>query len=157
MKKCTILAMIAGLFACMAYADTATVVVSAAGADAYSDAINISGYLDRVELVKSADIEVVDIDIATFSGTTAVETYVNIDALATATDQVVIRPRVYATDASGTALAASVIAGTNAPGTVLSIPYEKPLVGGNLKLKVGASAGTNATVTATFYYERLPR
>jgi hypothetical protein len=163
MKKLFILAA-ACAFAFVAISDTVTVTVSAAGAAAYSDPINISGYLDRVELVKSSDNDVVDIDLATWSGTTAVDTYVNIDALATATDVVVIRPRVLGTGASGTTLTAAtdIVSttddSTNAvTTTILAAPYERPLVGGNIKLKVGASAGTNATVTATLYYERLAR
>lgn len=163
MKKCRILALVAGLFACATInADTVTTTVSATGADAYSSAIPISGYLDRVEIVKSGDNDVVNIDVATFSGTTAIDTYVDINALATATDKVVIRPRFVGTGLSGTSLTAATAGDTGAitngyASTVLTVPYERPLVGGNIKLKVGASAGTNATVTATFYYERLPR
>ncbi len=161
MKKLFILAA-ACAFAFAAISDTVTVTVSAVGAAAYSDPINISGYLDRVELVKSDDNDVVDIDLATWSGTTAVETYVDINALATATDVVVVRPRVLPTTAAGVVLAPAALiteGGTTnvTAGTALVGAYEKPLVGGNIKLKVGAAAGTNATVTATLYFERLAK
>jgi hypothetical protein len=155
------------LIATAAVSDTVTVTVSAAGADAYSAPINISGYLDRVEIYRTPDAasDVVNVDLATFIGTTAVETYVDLNAVATNAAPTVVRPRFLPTSAGGVALAAATTTyagdatnGTNAVvTTVLSAPYEKPLVGGNLKLKVSAAAGTNATVTATLYYKRLPR
>ena len=155
--KRIMLTLAAAMLTICAVADTRTVTVSATGADAFSEQINASGWLDRVEIVKSTDNDVVNIDLATWTGTTAVDTYVDINALATATDVVVIRPRVIGTGASGTALAAAglLVAGgvTNVSGTVLVAPYERPMIGGNLKLKVGASAGTNATITATIFYE----
>jgi hypothetical protein len=145
-----------------AFADSVTVTVSATGAAAFSSPILASGYLDRVEIVKSGDNDVVGIDLATFEGTTALQTFVDINALATATDTVVIRPRAVGTGASGTAFTAAgaIVAGasTNAvAGTVLVAPYERYMIGGNLKLKVSAGDGTNATVKAIIYYDRTPK
>jgi hypothetical protein len=158
MKRLLICAAAVALFASFAVADSATVEVTAAGAATYSDAINISGYIERVELVKSSDNDVVDIDVATFSGTTILESIVDINALATATDTVVIRPRVVGTGLSGTALAAvtGTAVGTNTT-QMLTVPYERIMAGGNVKLKVTAAAGTNATVKATIYYERTAK
>lgn len=158
MKRLLIFAAAVALFASFAVADSATVEVTAAGAATYSDAINISGYIERVELVKSTDNDVVDIDVATFDGTTILESIVNIDALATSTDTVVIRPRVVGTGLSGTALAAvtGTAVGTNTT-QMLTVPYERIMAGGNVKLKVTAAAGTNATVKATIYYERTAK
>jgi hypothetical protein len=158
MKRLLIFAAAVALFASFAVADSATVEVTAAGAATYSDAINISGYIERVELVKSTDNDVVDIDVATFDGTTILESIVNIDALATATDTVVIRPRVVGTGLSGTALAAvtGTAVGTNTT-QMLTVPYERIMAGGNIKLKVTAAAGTNATVKATIYYQRTAK
>ena len=158
MKRLLIFAAAVALFASFAAADSATVEVTAAGAATYSDAIDISGYIERVELVKSTDNDVVDIDLATFSGTTILESIVNIDALATATDTVVIRPRVVGTGLSGTALAAvtGTAVGTNTT-QMLTVPYERIMAGGNIKLKVTAAAGTNATVKATIYYQRTAK
>ena len=158
MKKLLTFAAAVALFASFAVADSETVEVTAAGAATYSDAINISGYIERVELVKSTDNNVVDIDVATFDGTTILESIVNIDALATATDTVVIRPRVVGTGLSGTALAAvtGTAVGTNTT-TMLTVPYERIMAGGNVKLKVTAAAGTNATVKATIYYQRTAK
>ena len=158
MKRLLIFAAAVALFASFAVADSATVEVTAAGAATYSDAINISGYIERVELVKSTDNDVVDIDVATFDGTTILESIVNIDALATSTDTVVIRPRVVGTGLSGTALAAvtGTAVGTNTT-QMLTVPYERIMAGGNIKLKVTAAAGTNATVKATIYYQRTAK
>lgn len=162
MKRLILCACAVLFVAAAAQSDTATATVTTAGAAGYSAVIPASGWLDRVEIVKSSDNDVVDIDLATWSGTTAVQTFVDINALATSTDQKVVIPRTVGTTSGGTALTAAgaIVAGasTNAvAGTVLVVPYEKYLIGGNLKLKVGSSAGTNATVTATLYYERLPR
>ena len=158
MKRLLTFAAAVALFASFAVADSATVEVTAAGAATYSDAINISGYIERVELVKSTDNNVVDIDVATFDGTTILESIVNIDALATSTDTVVIRPRVVGTGLSGSALAAvtGTAVGTNTT-QMLTVPYERIMAGGNIKLKVTAAAGTNATVKATIYYQRTAK
>jgi len=162
MKKLLVCAAV-GFLALAAVADTATVTVTATGAAAFSAPINASGYLDRIEIVKSDDNDVVDITLGTYSGTTAVEKYVDISALATATDVVVVRPRVLRTSAAGAVMTGAssgveVGTGTNAVATTVLVgAYEKPLIGGNMKLRVGAAAGTNATVTATLYYQRLPR
>jgi hypothetical protein len=134
MKKLLTFAAAVALFASFAVADSATVEVTAAGAATYSDAINISGYIERVELVKSTDNEVVDIDVATFDGTTIMESIVDINALAAGTDTVVIRPRVVGTGLSGSALAAVVTSGPYGAGTngvattALSVPDRKSVV-----------------------------
>ena len=164
MKKLLALAAVC-LIATAAICDTVTVTLSAAGASAYSDPINISGYLDRVEVYRTGDptSDVIDIDLATFIGTTAVETYVDLNAVATNAAPTVIRPRVLRTTTAGvvmTGVSADVAVGTGTNAvatTVLVGAYEKPLVGGNTKLKITALGGTNATVTATLYYERLAK
>lgn len=162
MKRLITLAVMA-LCVQAAFGDSVSVTVSATGSAAYSDPINASGWLDRIEIVKSSDNDVVDVIVGTYSGTTVLEKFVNITSLATATDTVVIRPRAVGTLlTAGTALtaAATVYIGeiTNAvSGTVLVAPYERMMIGGNCKLYVGASAGTNATVKATIYYEPLKK
>jgi hypothetical protein len=149
--KQSILAILACICAGAAFADTASVTVTAAGADAYSSAIPASGYIEKVEIVKSSDNDAVTFVLATYSGTTALDTIVS-DTLATGTDTKVYKPRSVGTGTSGTALAA-VVAGTSTNATqVLTVPYERFLAGGNLKAKIGASAGTNATINVTVYY-----
>jgi hypothetical protein len=165
MKK--LLLALAAVALCTSYAvaDEKTVVVTAAGATTYSDPINVSGYIERVEIVRTPapGSAVVDIDLGTFSGTTLMQSIVNIDAAATNFTPVAVIPRVVGTTVAGVALTAAVSAGPYGEGTngvattVLIAPYERIMAGGNLKLKVTALAGTNATVTAVIHYERSPK
>jgi hypothetical protein len=151
-------------FAAVADESASIVVQSTNGVAAYSSAINVSGWLDRVEIVKSGDTGTCDIVLGTYSGTTALEKFVNISALAEGTDTVVLRPRALGTVlTAGTALSASTTTyagdatnGTNAVvTTVLYAPYERMMVGGNLKMCVTST--TNAVITAKLFYERSPK
>jgi len=165
MKKSILI--LAAVLACSgAFADsvTARVVCNNSNTVAMlSEPINASGWLDRVEIVKSSDDDTCDIILATYSGTTALEKFVNIDDLATSTDTVVLRPRVVGTlltAATALTAAGTVYVGeiTNAvAGTVLMAPYERMMIGGNLKLSVACVTNKIATVTATIYYEPLKK
>jgi hypothetical protein len=125
-----------------------------------SDQIPVSGYLDRVEIIQTAG-RTNSYTIATYDGTTAVDTVVTSASLATATD--VIRPRVIGTTTAGVNLAPAVQAGsdavTNNVGTALIAAYERPLVGGNLKVSILGDAANVATtaVKVLFYFERFLR
>jgi hypothetical protein len=125
-----------------------------------SDQIPISGYLDRVEIIQTAG-RTNSFTIASYDGTTAVDTVVSVSALATATD--VIRPRVIGTTTAGVNLAPAVQDGsdavTNNVGTALIAAYERPLVGGNLKVSILGDAANVATtaVKVRFYFERFQR
>jgi hypothetical protein len=155
MKHILILAAV--LTCSVAFADSVTVLITSTGAATYSSPINASGWLDRIEIVKSSDTGTCDIVVGTFSGTTALEKFVNISALAEGTDSVVLRPRAVGTlitAATALTAAGTVYVGeiTNAvAGTVLTAPYERMMLGGNLKLY--ASSQTNAVITATIYFE----
>ena len=155
MKKLIVGLMAVAMLVGVSLADTKSVIVTASGAAAYSAAVPVSGWLDKIEIVKSDDNEVVDIDIGTFDGTTAIDTFVNIDALATSVDKVVVRPGAVRTSAAGVAMTAVVAVGstTNDVTTQIVVPVERIMVGGNVLVKVNASAGTNATVKAIFYFE----
>ena len=149
---------VAGLFVCASFAvaDMVTVTVTATGADAYSEPIRASGYLERVELTRVADVtsDNVAVTLATWDGTTELTRIIHEATVATNAAAKVYRPRIVGTDTGGTALLTAVTAtgtGTNV-SQVLVVPYEKYLLGGNMRLKVGASAGTNAVVTARIYY-----
>jgi hypothetical protein len=164
MKRLLIFAAAVALFASFAVADSVTVTVNGTNAITFSDAINASGWLDRVEIVKSGDTGTCDIVLGTYSGTTSLEKFVNIDDLAEGTDSVVLRPRAVGTLlTAGTALSASTTTyagdatnGTNAVvTTILMAPYERFMIGGNTKLAVTST--TNAVITATLYFERLAK
>jgi hypothetical protein len=157
MKKLLTFAAAVALFASFAVADSVTVTVTGTNAITYSDAINASGWLDRVEIVKSGDTGTCDIVLGTYSGATSLEKFVNISALAEGTDTVVLRPRAVGTVlTSGTAITAvtGTAVGTNTT-TMLVAPYERFMIGGNTKLAVTST--TNAVITATLYYERLAK
>jgi len=138
-------------FAVMAQADTATVSLSVTNGQAisYSDAIPASGILDRIEVIQSDATATSTVTVATYSGTTAVDTLAGLTALV---GNKVVRPRIIGTTTAGVNLA-GVPVDTNAVTTVLMAPYEKPMVGGNLKMAVTGTfnAGTN-TVTAKLYF-----
>jgi hypothetical protein len=142
--------------AVLAQADTATVSLTVTGgqAIAYSDAIPASGILEKIEVVQSASCTAT-VTIATYSGTTAVDTFASLSSLV---GNKVVRPRVIGTTTAGVNLAASIQAGsdalTNLVSTALIGLYEKQMIGGNVKMAVtdaGTSTGTN-TVTATVYF-----
>lgn len=163
MKKTSlmIVALVFGL-ACLAQADTRTVALTVTNGQAitYSDPIPASGVLDKIEISQTSTGAT--ITVASYSGTTALETYGSVSA-GTAQTKVII-PRRVGTSTAGVSLTAAAVAGsdatTNTSGTVLCAPYEAPIVGGNMKLAVTAhaSAATSSnTVTATMYFKPLER
>jgi hypothetical protein len=145
-------------FGVLAQADTRTVSLSVTGgqAIAYSDAIPVSGILEKIEVVQTANVTNT-IRIATYSGTTALDTYALLTSLATATK--VVRPDFLPTDNTGTALAAVNGAATNTLQQLV-VTYRQAILGGNIKLAVttGSATGeTASTVTATIYFRPLER
>ena len=149
-KLLAVLALFATLIT-FAQADTATMSLTVTNGQAitYSDQISASGYLDKIEVVQDA-AATSTVTVATYSGTTSVESYASLSGLATATK--LIRPRVLPTDNTGTAIASVAGTGTNTL-TQLNVPYQMPLIGGNLKLAVTGTANDGAnTVTVTLYY-----
>jgi hypothetical protein len=149
------------LVAGIALADTATMTLTVTNGQAatLSDPIPCSGWLDKIELVNGDGAAATStVVVATYSGSTAVETF----ATKTLTSATVIRPRFASTANTGTAIPAVVGSGsdalTNLVTTVLTVPYEKALIGGNVKLSAAGTANDGScTVTATIYYEPLKK
>jgi hypothetical protein len=155
MKKILVVLAVFGLLAFGAYADSMSVTVSVTNGQAisYSAAIPVSGILEKIEISQTATTT--NITIATYNGTTAVETYASVLLLSGATSKLV-RPVFLPTDNTGTALAAvSSGVGTNTL-TQLSIPYQKAMLGGNVKMAVTAGAA-DSVVTAIIYYTPVKR
>jgi hypothetical protein len=148
MKKILAVLAVFGLLVFGVYADSVTVSLSVTGgqAIAYSDPIPVSGILEKIEITQTA--VTTNIVIATYSGTTAIDTYVSLSPLVGLTK--LIRPAFLPTDNTGTALTASSDANTNSP-RVLVIPYREAMIGGNVLLAVDAMVA-DATVTATIYF-----
>lgn len=122
-----------------------------------SGTFTASGWLDRIELSGTAG-STCGVVVASYdSAGTAIETY----ATKTVTTPTVVRTRVIGTANTGTALTYAHQAGldnqTNMVGQILVAPYERILIGGNVKaVLIGASGATN-TVNIRLFYEPLPR
>jgi hypothetical protein len=142
---------VAGVARAAVYEETFTVTTNAA---VVSGILPIAGTLDKVEVINAAD-RTNTVVIATYSGTTAVDTYVSLADLA---GSKVVRPRIIGTTTAGVNLAAAAN-GTNdyTAGTVLIAPFERPYIAGNVKATITANAANAAnasTVTLRFYFTR---
>jgi hypothetical protein len=145
-------------FAVLARADgyrSVSLTVTNGQAITYSDPIVAAGYLEKIEVVQSTG-GTSTVTVATYDGTTAIDTFASLTTLA---GSKVVRLLVAPTDNTGTALAAVTNAATSF-STVLSVPYERAFLGGNIKMAVTAQAaggtGTN-TVTARLYFSPIVR
>ena len=140
-----------------AFADTYTYTLAAANNTTnISAALPISGYLDKIELSGPGAGATNNVVVATYDGTTAVETLATVSSLTTPK---VVRLRVLPTDNTGTSLAAAFSAlgtSTNA-STLINIPYQKVLAGGNLKVTTINTAGNSNDLKVVFYYEPLKK
>ena len=148
---------VAVALAAVAVADSVTVTAtSTSTGTGYSAPIQASGYLDRIEVVRDATLAASTnqnstVVLATYDGTTALETFYTVTFSAGQTHKVA-RPRLIGQTTAGVNLAAA----TNATGvasTVLVAPYERAMIGGNLRLATSGDA-TNSTVTATIFFDR---
>jgi len=173
MKKATIGIGIALLVSGLAFAESQEFTVTAeSNQTAYSSALNVHGYIDRIELEKTGSQS--DVVIGTFTtGNATIDTFVSVSNWEDGGVQYkVIRPRLIGTTTDGTALAAAVGAyavTTNSLGqsltnwvatTTLQAQYEKPLAGGNVKVKFTNDAtGSNVTtkVVGRIYFEPVTR
>ena len=158
MKKIVSIMLFVLAFGSLAMADTYSYEYIAAGNYTnVSDQIPVSGYLDKIELSGLGATRTSGVVVATYTGTTAIDTLASVSALTT---PVVVRLRVQPTDNTGTVIpsvwSAAGTGGTNA-STILSIVYDKVLVGGNIKITI-INAHVNAqTNKITFYYEPLKK
>jgi hypothetical protein len=157
MKKALVALLAVALFAAPAIAGyyEETVSVGTGGTAAVvSGILPIAGTLDRVEVIPSNATLTNTVVVATYTGTTAVDTLVSLSSLV---GNKVVRPRIIGTTTAGVNLAAAAL-GTNdyTVGTALVAPYERPYVGGNIKATVTPDAGNSAagTVTLRFYFAR---
>lgn len=142
--------------AVMAGADVYTYQVTVTNAQpiGYSDALPISGYLDKIEICQDSGATTT-VTVATYISTTAVDTYFS--AAIADTANTVARPRFIGTSSAAAALAA-VNGTTNSCTTVLVAAYEKPMIGGNVKVAVTGTLNDGSNVvTVRIYYEPLKR
>jgi hypothetical protein len=142
---------VAGVAQAAVYEETFTVTTNAAVTSAI---LPISGTIDKIEVIQSADVTNTVV-VATYSGTTAVDTILT---LADLEGNKVVRPRVIGTTTAGVNLAAAAN-GTNdyTAGTILVANYEAPYVAGNVKAVLtanAANAAVSSTITLRFYFKR---
>jgi hypothetical protein len=146
-------------FAAIAQADVHTYSTTVTNGQpiTYSEALPVSGWLDKIEVVQES-AATSTVTVATYSGTSAIDTYAT-KAISAAVGTV-FRPRFIGTSNAGTAFtSAAVAASTNlAAGTVLVAGYERPMIGSNVKVAVTGTAndGSN-TVTVRIFYEPLKK
>lgn len=149
------------LFAIGARADSYSYSITVTNAQAitYSDPLPVSGWLDKIEVVTDAD-STQTVTVATYNGTTAVDTYATKAISGASKTATVFRPRLIGTSNAGVAIAG---AGTTnefniAATTALVAAYERPMIGGNVKCAVTGTANDgSATVAVTIYYEPLKK
>ena len=137
-------------------ADSYTYTFVAANCTNTSEVIPISGYLDKIELSQTAGLSTTRsnvIVVATYNGTTAVDTLASVTLGAAK----VVRVRVQPTDNTGTVIPAALGASITNYSTALSVPYEKVLVGGNIKVTIQNDHANASTNVITFYYEPLKK
>lgn len=164
MKK---LIAIAALLACVsAVADTYTYTATLTNTQpiSYSDALPVSGYLEKIEAVSDV-ASTTTVTVATYTtGNQAIETFATKALSAVGTNATALfRTRVIGTDSGATALAAAGLLNNSTntyvgTGTALGSLYERPFVGGNLKVALTGTANDGACpVTVTIYYLPTPR
>lgn len=138
-------------------ADTYTYTYSVTTGDVItSSAVPVSGWLDKIEISQHAN-GTCSVVVATFDGTTAVDTYATVANLTDTTK--VVRTRLIGTGNSGTDLAAANV-GTpsNAVPTLLPTAlYERPMIGGNTKIQITGESVPAQDVKVVIYYEPLKK
>lgn len=139
---------------------TYTTTVTNGQAITYSDALPVSGYIDKIEMYTEA-ASTTTVTVATYggtAGTNAVETFAT-----TAIDggtPVLVIPRRVGTTTAGVSLVAEALAAaasTNV-GTIITVPYERAMVGGNLKVAVTGTANDGSCpVNVKIFYEPIAK
>lgn len=124
-----------------------------------SAVLPVSGYLDKIVMYNSIAGATSAVVVADYSADgIAVETYATASAVADTT-ATVIRPRVLGTSTAGAALTYSILSSgvqsTNILTQQIQVPYERMIIGGNVKVSLIAtvvpSNKTNVVTTIVFF------
>jgi hypothetical protein len=116
-----------------------------------SAALPVSGILNKIEISGFSAAVTGTVTVATYDGTTAVDTIVNLSALSA---NKIIRLMVQPTDNTGTVIPAVVSAGSTNTTTQLVVPYQPVMLGGNIKVRTINTDGNSIACKVVFYYER---
>ena len=160
MKK--MIGIVLAMLACIAgaYADSYTYTsdaFSTATQWAVSDALPVAGQLDRVILWNTDPKGTAVVVVATYAGSVQADIICTAKVNNVASAPIVIRTRRVGTASSGTALAYATSAeGITNITQILSVPYEKIMLGGNTKvwaIDAGTTTVTNF-VNVQFIYSK---
>jgi hypothetical protein len=152
-KLITTLAVVAS-FAGLAMADSASVTLRTLAVQSYSDPIPASGWLDRIEISAGTNSHAAMTNVvAIYDGTNIVMT-LHTGTLGATTISQTSRPRLIGTTTAGVDLVG--VAGTSSTTsmvTVLTAPYERIMLGGNIRFSILGCGTTNESVTCRVYFE----
>jgi hypothetical protein len=116
-----------------------------------SDALPVSGIINKIEVSGFSSTVTGTVTVATYDGTTAVDTIVNTGATSA---NKIVRLMVKPTDTTGTDLAAALSTSVTNMASILTIPYQPVMAGGNLKVRAVNDVGNSIPLKVVFYYER---
>ena len=119
-----------------------------------SAALPINGYVDKIEISQNAQATSTVVVASYDVNGTAIDTLVS--ASANSADTLVVRPRFVGTSTAGVALTAATTTTASYYATVLSVPYERAMVRGNVKVVVtpdGVGVGLTNTMTVAVFYQ----
>ena len=125
-----------------------------------SDDIPVAGELDRIVLWNTDPKGTSVVVIANYAGDVIADIIYTGTVVNSAGAPVVVRPRRVGTGTSGTALTYGTVAtagmDTNLITQILSVPYEKFILGGNIKARVVDAGTTTVTnyMNAQFIFDR---
>jgi hypothetical protein len=139
------------VFNANAASETITV-TDAVNSTNYSAAFTASGYLEKIEVTGITAAGTCTVMVATMNGTAVVD----LIASNTLSASKVFIPRRVGTDTAGTALASAVttLSGdTNIVTQILVAPYERYMLGGNVKVRSVNTGTTAQTYNVTLFYE----
>ena len=145
----------------LAHADTFTwsssVLSTSTQAEVSAD-LPVSGELVKIEAWSShTGVQTSTVTLASYAGTTAIDTIATLTVPGTGTQATVAYPRRVGTGSTGTLLAGVPHTSSDTSMVqVLTVPYEPIMLGGNTKIRVSqvAASTTTNTVTVRLFFKR---
>ena len=148
---------LAGLVNADTFTWSSSVLSTSTQAEVSAD-LPVSGDLVKIEAWSShTGVQTSTVTLASYAGTTAIDTIATLTVPGTGTQARVAYPRRVGTDSTGVNLAAANGVGENTNTTqMLTVPYEPIMLGGNTKIRVSqlAASTTTNTVTVRLFFKR---
>jgi hypothetical protein len=118
----------------------------------------VSGTLIKIEAWSGAiGLQTSTVTLASYAGSTAIDTYATLTVPGTGTNYKVAYPRRVGTGSTGVNLTSAIGVGENTNTTqILVVPYEPIMLGGNTRIRVSqlAEAVTTNTITVRLFFKR---